>query len=200
VFNPINGQFWQAETFAIDFVAVNRQEVGHTGDGSQVGQYFYYGADILAAKSGKVVEVVTDLPDQIPNQDPVATTLQTAAGNHVIVDMGNDRYALYAHLQPHSVTVQVGDLVNEGQKLGLLGNSGNTTGPHLHFQVRDRPSPLKANGVPFVFDRFLLSGTVADSVNGAGEKFSDGVPLPINDVRVPQRNTLPLALDVLNFR
>jgi Peptidase family M23 len=197
-FNPINGVFWQSEAFAIDFVAV-RQGIGHTGDGSKVDQYFYYGADILAAKGGKVVEVVTDLPDQIPNTDPTGTTLETAAGNHVIIEMGRDQYALYAHLKPHSATVQVGDIVVDGQKLGLLGNSGNTTAPHLHFQVMDRASPLKANGVPFVFDSFHLSGTVTDSVDGMGDKFSSGLPLPIRNVGNPQRHTMPLALDLLNF-
>ena len=140
------------------------------------------------------------MPDQIPNTDPAGMTLDTAAGNHVIIEMAKDRYALYAHLKPHSATVQVGDIVVDGQKLGLLGNSGSTTGPHLHFQVMDRPTPLKANGVPFVFDSFLLSGTVTDSVDGTGDKFSGGSPLPVRNVANPQRHTMPLALDVLNFR
>lgn len=198
-FNPINGRFWQSETFAIDFVAVNAQGVGHRGDGSQLDQYPYYGTDILAAKGGKVVETATDLPDQIPNQDPVGTTLETAAGNHVTIDMGNGQYALYAHLKPFSVTVRVGDVVTDGQKLGLLGNSGNTTGPHLHFQVMDRPSVLKANGLPFVFDSFVLSGTVTDSVDGTGNNFSAGVPLRIQAVGKPERDTMPLAQDIINI-
>jgi Peptidase family M23 len=197
-FNPINGVFWQSEAFAIDFVAVNPQGIGHTGDGSKVDQYFYYGSDILAAKGGKVVEVVSDLPDQIPNTDPGAT-IETAAGNHVIIQMGKDQYALYAHLKPHSATVLAGDMVVDGQKLGLLGNSGNTTGPHLHFQVMDRPTPLNANGVPFVFDSFVLFGTVTDSMDGTGDKFSSGSPLPIRNAGTPQRHTMPLAQDVLNF-
>jgi hypothetical protein len=99
-FNPINGVFWQSEAFAIDFVAVDPKGIAHTGDGSKVDQYFYYGSDILAAKGGKVVEVVTDMPDQIPNTDPAGMTLDTAAGNHVIIEMAKDRYALYAHLNP----------------------------------------------------------------------------------------------------
>jgi murein DD-endopeptidase MepM/ murein hydrolase activator NlpD len=113
--------------------------------------------------------------------------------------MGNGQYALYAHLKPFSVTVQVGDVVTDGKKLGLLGNSGNTTGPHLHFQVMDRPSVLKANGLPFVFDSFVLSGTVTDSVDGTGNNFSAGVPLPIQAVGRPERDTMPLALDIINI-
>src|SRR5271169_2664779 len=83
---------------------------------------------------------------------------------------GHSQYALYAHLKPYSVTLQVGDVVTEGQKLGLLGNTGNTTGPHLHFQVMDRPSALKTNGLPF--DCFVLSSTVMDSIDGTGNNFS----------------------------
>jgi hypothetical protein len=198
-FNPINGAFWQSETFAIDFVKLNDKGLIHSGDGSQLDQYPYYGTDILAAKGGRVVEVVSDLPDEVPNQDPVGITLDTAAGNHVIIEMSKDRYALYAHLEPYSVTVQVGDIVAEGQKIGLLGNSGSTTAPHLHFQVMDRPSALKANGVPFVIDCFSLTGTVPDSIYGAGEKTAEGIPLQIKSVNKPQEHTMPLALDVLNF-
>lgn len=198
-FNPINGTFWQAESYAIDFVKVNGEGLGHTGDGSQLDQYPYYGAEILAAKGGKVVEVVNDQPDQIPNTDPVGATVENAAGNHVIIEMAKDRYALYAHLKPYSATVQVGEIVADGQKIGLLGNSGNTTNPHLHFQVMDRPSPLKANGVPFVFDCFTLQGTVTDSVDGMGGKFALGMPLPIKYIREPPQNAMPLALDVLSF-
>jgi len=199
-FNPINGKFWQSETFAIDFTEVNAQGIGHSGDGSQLDQYPYYGTDILAAKGGKVVEVVTDLPDQIPNQDPVGVTLETAAGNHVIIDMGNGQYALYAHLKPFSATVQVGDVVEDGQKIGQLGNSGSSTGPHLHFQVMDRPSALKANGLPFIFNNFVLSGTVTESVQAAGNDFSAGTPLPIRAVGKPEQDTMPLALDIINTR
>ncbi|MBV9267947.1 MAG: M23 family metallopeptidase, partial [Acidobacteriaceae bacterium] len=90
-----------------------------------------------AAGAGTVVEVVNDMPDQVPNQEPVGITIQNAAGNHVIVDMGDGQYALYAHLVPYSATVQVGDVVRQGRRIGLLGDSGNSDAPHLHFQVMD---------------------------------------------------------------
>jgi hypothetical protein len=198
-FNPINGKFWQSEAFAIDFTAVNAEGIGHSGDGSQLDQYPYYGTELLAVRAGKVVEVVTDQPDQIPNQEPVGITIENAAGNHVILDLGDDQYALYAHLKPYSATVQVGDTVQAGQKLGLLGNSGSSTGPHLHFQLMDRPSALKANGIPFVFDNFVLAGTVTESVLEAGNDFSAGKPLPIKPVGKAEQDKMPLALDIINI-
>jgi murein DD-endopeptidase MepM/ murein hydrolase activator NlpD len=72
------------------------------------------------------------------------------------LDLGNGRYAVYAHMAPHSVTVHVGDHVNTGDKLGLLGNSGNTAGPHLHFQISDRPSTLDTTALPLVFESMVL--------------------------------------------
>ena len=113
--------------------------------------------------------------------------------------MGNSQYALYAHLKPYSVTLQVGDVVTEGQKLGLLGNTGNTTGPHLHFQAMDRPSALKTNGLPFVFDCFALSSTVMDSIDGTGNNFSAGPPLPLQPIGTFERDRLPLALDIIDI-
>ncbi|MFL6464791.1 MAG: M23 family metallopeptidase, partial [Bryobacteraceae bacterium] len=198
--NPINGALRPAEVFAIDFVQVNQQGLGFTGDGSKVRDYPYYGTDILAAGAGTVTEVVRDLPDQVPGNAPPAT-IETTAGNHVIIDMGGEHYALYAHMVPNSPTVQVGDVVSPGQRIGLLGNSGSTTAPHLHFQVMDSASALKAHGLPFVFDKMRLQGEIADSVNGAGEKFSDGIPLPIrHDHRALLQGAMPLTLDVLNFK
>ena len=69
-------------------------------------------------------------------------TLKDAGGNHVIVDIGGGRYAFYAYLKPGSVEVKEGDHVGSGQVLARLGNSGNTTFPHLHFHVMDAPLAL----------------------------------------------------------
>jgi len=65
-------------------------------------------------------------------------------------------YALYAHLQPGSLKVKKGDAVKKGQAIALLGNSGNTTGPHLHFHVIHGKSPLGSDGVPYVIDSFAV--------------------------------------------
>jgi murein DD-endopeptidase MepM/ murein hydrolase activator NlpD len=77
-----------------------------------------------------------------------------------VVRHGDGRYATYAHLQKGSVTVEVGDRVRPGQTLGKLGNTGNTSAPHLHLQITDRRSVLGSSGLPFVVDRFKLQGQV----------------------------------------
>jgi hypothetical protein len=199
-FSAIDGALWPAEEFSIDFVRINAQGVGFTGDPNKVKSYFYYGDGVFAAGAGTVIEVVRDLPDQVPNDPSIVTTVETAAGNHVIIDMSEGRYALYAHLQPNSPTVQVGDSVYQGQQLGLLGNSGNTTAPHLHFEIMDRPNTLKAHGLPFVFDKMRLEGEISGSMDQFGDQYFAGVPLTLDRSRNSQVNgTMPLTLDVVSF-
>ncbi|MFE4666002.1 M23 family metallopeptidase [Streptomyces sp. NPDC056716] len=70
-------------------------------------------------------------------------------GNHLVLDLGDGHYALYAHLKQGSVTVREGDRVRAGEPLAHCGNSGNSTEPHLHFQLMDGPDPVAARGIPF---------------------------------------------------
>ena len=85
------------------------------------------GADHAAAP-GKVVEVRDDLPDTLPGS-PREVSADMAAGNHVIVDIGDGRYAMYAHMIPRSIVVRVGQHVARGELLGRLGSSGNSDAP-----------------------------------------------------------------------
>jgi hypothetical protein len=80
-------------------------------------------------------------------------------GQPVVLDIGNGVYALFAHLRRGSVRVRPGDRVALGQQLGECGNSGNSTEPHLHFQLMDHPSVLLAAGLPMRFDRLQVTGT-----------------------------------------
>ncbi|MFI9052627.1 M23 family metallopeptidase [Streptomyces sp. NPDC053427] len=72
-------------------------------------------------------------------------------GNHVILDLGDGTYALYAHVRRGSLTVRPGDRVRAGAPLGRCGNSGNSTEPHVHFQLMDAADPDTADGVPFTW-------------------------------------------------
>jgi hypothetical protein len=197
---PIFGRQQPPEQFAIDFIRLGPDGKVHDGDIAELASWPYYGVDVVAAAGGTVVEVVDGMGDGTPGQNPSSTTLDTAAGNHVIVDMGDSRYALYAHLKPGSVRVKVGDRVRTGQTLGALGNTGNSDAPHLHFQVTDRPSALDATGLPFVFDAMTLAGRIDGTANAAIGDLMEGKPAILNRDRSGDRHdTMPLMLDVVDF-
>ncbi len=159
---PVNGRLRLGQRFAVDFSArLNGAGRTHRGSASKNSSYFNYGTPLLAVGDGKVVVAVDDYPNQVPNA-PVPVTDEALDGNHVIIKLDAGVYAGYAHIKPGSVRVSPGQRVRAGQVLGRLGNSGNTTGPHLHFQLMDRPSLLDANGLPFTIDRFRFDGVVPD--------------------------------------
>jgi murein DD-endopeptidase MepM/ murein hydrolase activator NlpD len=132
--------------------------------------------------------------DGIPENIPGATsravpiTLETVGGNHVIIDLGKGRYAFYAHLQPGRIPVKVGDKVKRGQVIGYVGNSGNSTEPHLHFHISDGNSPLGSDGLPYLFPAF--------EVQGKGWGWKPTTPAAPVEKRT---NEMPLLDEVVRF-
>jgi murein DD-endopeptidase MepM/ murein hydrolase activator NlpD len=136
--------------------------IARNGDLSQNANYYTYGAETLAVADGVVADIKDGIPENVPQTKAraVPITLETIGGNYVLLDIGNGRFAFYAHLQPQSLKVKVGDKVKLGQTLGLVGNSGNSDLPHLHFHIVNAASPLAAEGVPYVFKSFVMQGAL----------------------------------------
>jgi hypothetical protein len=200
VTNPLNGTLDPSEQFAIDWIKIDAQGKAFRTDGKKSEDWLCYGVAILAVAPGTVVEVMRDLPNEPPGVAPADLKLAHIAGNHVTLDLGGGRFAMYAHLAPQSVTVHVGDHVKAGDMLGLLGNSGNTTGPHLHFQISDRPSTIDTTSLPFVFQNLLLQSRTSANLDDI-ETFSiSGTPLPITSKPAKQlTDSMPLSRDVITF-
>ncbi|MDF2979641.1 MAG: secreted peptidase [Actinomycetospora sp.] len=174
--SPIDGQLWAPERFAIDYVRADASGRMMTGPPTDIASYPYVGSDVLAVADGPVVGLVSDLPQQPPGVNPNGLTLQRYGGNHVVQDTGGGHYAFYAHLATgNPLNLAMGQQLRRGQVIGKLGNSGNTSAPHLHFHVMDRTDPLAANGLPFV--------PFAIGREGAG----------------PRTNVSPLILDVMGY-
>jgi hypothetical protein len=200
VTNPMNGTLHPSEQFAIDWIKVDGQGKAFRTDGKESEDWLCYGVDVLAVADGTVVEAMRDLPDRPPGAAPTSLTIPEIAGNHVILDLGGGRYAMYAHLAPGSVPVHVGDHVRAGDKLGLLGNSGNTTGPHLHFQISDRPSTLDTTSLPFVFATMELESVVSVNMDDIEEYSIKGTTLPVDTkVAKPLKGAMPRSRDVIRF-
>jgi murein DD-endopeptidase MepM/ murein hydrolase activator NlpD len=97
------------------------------------------------------------------------------SGNHVSLQISPGVWAVYVHLQPGSIMVKTGDEVTKGQVIGKLGNSGNSTGPHLHFQLSDGPEITTSNSLPFWLDSQGVPPQLR--VNGPGRRQSNTYPL-----------------------
>jgi hypothetical protein len=196
---PINGTVYAPERFAIDFVELNAQDQLYTGDPSNNESFGYFGVPVHSVASGAVVTVKDGQPENTPGSLPANATVQTAGGNYVVVNIGGGHYAFYAHLQPGSIRVKQGQRVKTGQVLGLLGNTGNSDAPHLHFQIMSGPSPLQSNGLPFEFTSFVGQGQVTDE-NAISPPFT-GAPAPVDTTYLPGRHTdqLPLNLEIVKF-
>jgi len=187
-FIPIGGTAWLGQRFAIDFMLFDAQGRAQTGDGTRNQDYAGYGQNVVAVADARVLSVVDGVAENTPGKGrAVPITLATAAGNQVSLDIGGGFTAFYAHLQPGSLRVKVGDRVKRGQVLGLLGNSGNSTGPHLHFQISRGASILGSEGVPFVYREYRRITTPP------GTPPTDGAATEL------VRGEIPLMGDVVMF-
>ncbi|MGH9873500.1 MAG: M23 family metallopeptidase [Pyrinomonadaceae bacterium] len=194
----VNGKARIAQRFATDWTRIGADGQAFRGDPSQNANWSAYGAEVLAVANARVVDIYDGVPENDPTSDTKAVpiTLETVGGNYVILDLGNGHFAFYAHLQPKSFRVKIGDNVHRGQVLALLGNSGQADAPHLHFHITDGNSPLGSEGMPYVLESFNLLGILPSRkllVNGEGWKPKPGVAekrrmeMPIEDavVRFP---------------
>ena len=151
---PVAGTPAIAQRFAIDWVKVADDDKTFKGDQLKNESYYAEGLDALAVANGTVVAVKDSIPENVPgiNSRAVPITLETVGGNHVIIDIGGGNYAFYAHLKPGSIRVKKGQQVKRGDVVGLVGNTGNSTEPHLHFHISDGNSPLGSEGLPYRVD------------------------------------------------
>ena len=196
---PVDGtRIGKPETFAIDFARL-RDGKGFAGDGARPEDWYGFGAEVLAVADGTVVAVADGYPEQAPLQAITHITKpEDFGGNAVVLEIAPGVYAYYGHLQPGSITVAEGEQVTTGQVLGLLGNTGNSSGPHLHFGLLDDPDPLVGNSLPMAFDHWTLQGTFdLDAYDAAGGDVPAG--LILLDEPEPQTGTLQLYEDVADF-
>ncbi len=175
---PSHGTHLFGTTYAIDFVAVDESGLSaQRGLRSVLSTeppelFVGFGAPILAPASGTVISVVDGELDHQARRSQLsllAYALSQArrvrggaraiAGNHVVIaTRPRGPFVLVAHLQRGSVSVAVGSEVDAGDAIGLGGNSGNSTEPHVHVQVTDSTDWENARGQPIIFERDSLSG------------------------------------------
>ncbi len=150
--------FLPDQRWAYDLL-VAREGESFRGDGTELDDYYGYMLPVLAPASG----VVFAAHDGEPDVAIGAWRWGLAGlGNHVGIEVAPDEYLFIGHLQPGSVRVQVGDHVTVGQRLGKVGNSGNSSEPHVHLHLQDTPRPYFGEGIPFYFHRYSHAGRVVE--------------------------------------
>jgi len=166
----INGKPYYAQRYAIDFVQMGKDGKSYTGDVHKNTSYHCYNQDLLAVADGTVVKLQDGIPENIPNSNKFAVPITEKAlpGNYIVIDIGHGKYAGYAHIIPGSFKVKLGDHVTRNQVIAKLGNSGNSSEPHLHFQIINASSFLESDGIPYGFKHFSAhSSELIDEANGS---------------------------------
>jgi hypothetical protein len=144
--------------FAIDALGLTENYAPQVSGEDSNEAYAGWGREILAPGDGVVTYARNDVPENTvldTDPDPKVYTMPDGAvvdtGNSLVIDHGNGEFSLVAHMQKGSVRVQAGDRVTRGQVIGLLGNSGNSSGPHVHYQLMTGPDRSTADGLPVRF-------------------------------------------------
>jgi hypothetical protein len=185
---PINGRVWVAQRYAVDWEELDAQGRVYVGDREKLESYTIFGKPVIAVADGVVLSATN-------------ISLEEADGNSVILDLGELHYATYAHMQPGTIQVRVGQRVRQGQLLGLVGNSGNSIAPHLHFQVNDRPSSFASNGLPYEIKDFQITGE-SPGTKAFDEAEENGTPLVVTPIAPAQqvKSALPLDQLIISFK
>jgi murein DD-endopeptidase MepM/ murein hydrolase activator NlpD len=195
----VDGRERIPQRFAIDWARLAPDGRLRHGSGQSNTDFYSYGAEVLAVADGRIVDARDGIPenDGTTERNARQITLENVLGNYLVLQFGEAQFADYAHLQPGSLRVKAGDQVKAGQVLALLGNSGNSDAPHLHFQVVDGPSPMASEGIPYEIETFTQQGVVPDAeALDKGQAWQPGT----GDTQVIHHREFPVNNAVISLR
>ena len=158
-----------AQKNAFDFLIYDEKGLTHKGTGEANEDYYAFGKELYAPCDGEVVLVVDGIKDNIPGVlNPIYIP-----GNTVIIKTANGEFVFFAHFKQHSIVVMQGQKVTTGALLGLCGNSGNSSEPHLHFHLQNTEDMTKATGAKCFFDQLKVNGVLKSDYSPVkGDKIS----------------------------
>lgn len=159
---PVDGTPFLSERFAADFIQIDCQGREGAGDLGRNENFFTFGEPVLAVGDARVVSRRDGLDENTPLVEPQGFTPETTLGNNVVLRLADGRHALYAHLQKGERARAPQPIRAPRPQLGKVGNTGQSGGPYLHFQLSDGPDAVASDGLPFAFERFTLIGTVSN--------------------------------------
>ncbi|MDQ0506148.1 M23 family metallopeptidase [Xanthobacter agilis] len=148
------------ETYSIDYVQLVN-DLPFTGDGKENAHFPAFGQPVLAVADGEVIAMRDGMADGAPHTPAMGLRgPPDFGGNYVVQRIAPGVYAFYAHFKQGSVSAKVGEQIRAGDVIGKVGSSGNSTAPHLHFSLLDRPDVITGNALPFVYPAFTVTGRI----------------------------------------
>lgn len=137
---------YESQRYAYDLV-VMKDDQTYKDNRMHNKNFYAFDKEVVAPADSKVVKVINNIIDNIPGE----MNESQPAGNYVILEHSNKEYSLLAHLKQDSIMVNEGEIVKRGQIVGLCGNSGNSSEPHIHFQVMDSPDYMNCQSIRISF-------------------------------------------------
>jgi len=165
------------DRFAIDWVKVDEHGKTFTGDPSDNKNYYAYGQPVFAVAEGVVASLTDNVPQNKPGSHAVKITRENVCGNSISVKIGEGQFGFYCHMQPGSIRVKLGEHLHQGQVIGLVGNAGDSSEPHLHFQLSDEDSIAGSESLPYLLDSF-------DFYDSDSKPVPQPKEMPLRDQRV----------------
>lgn len=138
----------QNQLYAYDFRMEN------SGKETKLEEFKVFGEEVLAPGDGIVVQIIDGSIDVLPGE----RDRSVGVGNAIIIDHENGEYSLLCHFKHKSITVKADNKVKQGDIIGLCGNTGNSTQPHIHFNLQDGQLMRKASALPAQFRKILVDG------------------------------------------
>ena len=197
---PVNGRLYVAQRYAVDWEQLDAGRHIYVGPREALNSYTIFGKPVYAVADAVVALAITGQPEQVPGKFPANISIDEADGNCIVLDLGDRHYALYAHMQSESIRLKRGDRVKLGQVIGLVGNSGNSIAPHLHFQLTEGELPAASNGLPYEITSFHVTGETPGT-KAFDEAEANGTVLTVNPVSPPRlvKDALPLDQLIISF-
>ncbi len=195
-----DGKASYPQRYAIDWLMIDEEGLIVKNEIINNKNWTSYGVELLAVANGTVVDIKDGIIENTPltGEMAVPLTRETFTGNYVVIDIGNNIYAFYAHLIPNELKVKIGDQVTQSQVIGLLGNSGSSDAPHLHFHLETKSkTTLGGEGVPYYFKEFSQLKKYTDN---EFDTLFEQLNVPLNMLKPSKRfNELPIGNGIVEF-
>ncbi|WP_167284846.1 M23 family metallopeptidase [Marilutibacter alkalisoli] len=192
----LGGRLRTPGRYAIDWVKLDADGRRHPDGSGLASDAYSHGEDVLAVADGRVVKLQDGIAERrrLDERLDRDRARREGSGNTVVLDLGDGRFAHYAHLRPGSIVVAEGQRVARGEKIAEVGFSGGASAPQLHFAITDGADEPASEGLPFHFGAFDLSGTYADPARAGQEAWGAARVAP-----GPRTNEMPGRGAVVRF-